>query len=338
MKSPMKGWNHLWRFNEPKASTAWPKIVSIYVGISPRKFSVLRCLQRNGGCNGSATLIRSKDLRSVVQATRRYICVTPLEFLEGLKCLSEEEKDPLYSGIWLRIHFIVFDDVCLHFKDSRQLPWWKTMSMYFGNIQFQSMEYSHWTTPPWFVEDSESPRLTQCSPVMIMIRLISPSSWWQLHSLLKTTCCAKTRVWEGLQFAIPSMLRKIRPVCIRMWKQMPTTVVPAKLPGLTAGGMWRSRSRWYEEFYWVYSICISLNSHRPFYWDPFARDGPVIGLWQALLPCTARILHSDLAGLPSGVPSWSEEGRWYWWSRKFQTHGQAHIRLFWHLANYIGAV
>lgn len=82
------------------------------------------------------------------------------------------------------------------------------------------------------------------------------------------------------------------------------------------------RSRWYEEFYWVYSICISLNSHRPFYWDPFARDGPVIGLWQALLPCTARILHSDLAGLPSGVPSWSEEGRWYWWSRKFQTHGR----------------
>ena len=32
-------------------------------------------------------------------------------FLEGLKCLSEEEKDPLYSGIWLGIHFIAFDAV-----------------------------------------------------------------------------------------------------------------------------------------------------------------------------------------------------------------------------------
>ena len=30
----------------------------------------------------------------------------------------------------------------------------------------------------------------------------------------------------------------------------------------------KMRSRWYEEFYQEYSICISLNSRRPYYWDP----------------------------------------------------------------------
>ena len=147
------------------------------------------------------------------------------------------------------------------------------MSTYFGNpiSEHGVFPLDDSTMIRWRLRNP--PRLTQCSPVMIMIRSISPAAdgscircWKQL--VVKKTQ-SKTRVWEGLQFAIPSMLRKIRPLCIQMWKQMPTTVVPAQVARLDR--WWyveKAAADWIEELYEEYSICISLNSHRPYYWDP----------------------------------------------------------------------
>ena len=120
----------------------------------------------------------------------------------------------LYSGKWLRIRLIAFDDVWLHFqlfisKIVDNFLCGRLCQRILARFNFGASSRLH---HDW--------RKTPKSHWLSHAEALLPSEAFGVED--SDNWCAKTRVWEGLQFAIPSMLPNICPLSMQMWKQMLT--------------------------------------------------------------------------------------------------------------------